>query len=82
MYICVKTNENLDELVKALLEANISIKVNRYERLTWVEADLSKYDYLAFLSISTKALIIHHKYTNDNLYRISLDDLETVYDLC
>lgn len=81
MYICVKTNENLDELVKTLLEANISIKVNRYERLTWVEADLFKYNYLAFLSISTKALVIHERFTNEDLFRISLDDLETVYDI-
>ena len=83
MYICIKTNENMDLLVKTLLEANVSIDVSRHDTLSWIRANLKEAGFLSYASIYGKELVIHTR-DNENpsvLTKISFEDLETIYDL-
>ena len=83
MYICVKTNENLDTLVSVLLKNNISLEISRHENLTWVDAKLKEAGFSAWAGIYSREITIHTVGNNDPkvIYRISFDDLETIYDL-
>ena len=83
MYICIKTNENMDLLVKTLLAANISIDVSRHSNLSWIRADLKAAGFLSYVAVYSKELVIHNKDYNDNtvLAKISFEDLETIYEL-
>ena len=83
MHICIKTNENMDLLVKTLLEANVSIDVSRHDTLSWIRADLKAAGFLSYVAVYGKELIIHSK-EKDNptvLTKISFEDLETIYEL-
>ena len=81
MYIEVKTNENLDKLVKELLTRNLSINVRRHEYLTFIDVNLKEYGYGAYICFSQECLRIH-SFTTDNVeVLINFKDLETVYDL-
>lgn len=83
MYICIKTNEKMDLLVKTLLEANVSIDVSRHDTLSWIRADLKEAGFLSYVSVYGKELIIHNKDNEDPtvLTIISFEDLETIYEL-
>ena len=83
MYICVKTNENLDKLVADLLKANLSVDVSRHNTLTWIECDLKKAGLNAYVAVYSKELIIHtldmeHPETK---VTINFDDIETIYEI-
>ena len=81
MYIAVKTNENLDKLVKNLLTQNLSINVRRHVYLTFIDVNLKEYGYGAFINFSEKCVRIH-SFTTDNVeVLINFEDLELVYDL-
>ena len=83
MYICIKTNENMDLLVKTLLEANVSIEVSRHDTLSWIRAGLKAAGFLSYVSVYGKELVIHGKDTEGPtvLTKISFEDLETIYEL-
>lgn len=81
MYICVKTNENLDNLVQDLLRLNLAIKVDRHSQLTWIEVKLKDYGYLAYVDIFFKEVVIHTSTTDETLMKISFDNLVTIYDI-
>ena len=51
MYICIKTNENMDLLVKTLLEANVSIEVSRHDTLSWIRAGLKAAGFLSYVCV-------------------------------
>lgn len=81
MYICVKTNENLDKLIQEMLRNNLAIDVSRHDTLTWIEVNLRDYGYSAWIAIYAKELVVHSLTTNETLFKISFDDLETIYNL-
>ena len=83
MYICIKTNENMDLLVKTLLENNVSIDVSRHDTLSWIRADLKAAGFLSYAAVYGKELIIHYKDSEHPtvLFKIPFEDLETIYEL-
>ena len=83
MYICVKTNENLDKLVQELLRLNLAINVSRHDSLTWIEVNLKDYGYSAYVAVYSKEVIIHDLGQQEykTHVRISFEDIETIYEL-
>ena len=81
MYICVKTNENLDKLIQVMLRNNLAIDVSRHDVLTWIEVKLRDYGYHAWIAVYGKELVVHSLTTSETLFKISFDDLETIYNL-
>ena len=86
MYICIKTNENMDQLVNALLDANVSIDVSRHDMLSWISANLKEAGLLSYVAVYGKELVIHTKNRENPaaakvIARVSFDDLETIYEL-
>ena len=81
MYICVKTNENLDKLIQEMLRNNLAIDVSRHDTLTWIDVNLKEYGYCAWVAIYAKELVVCSLTTRETLFRISFDDLETIYNL-
>ena len=81
MYIVVKTNKNLDNLIKELLINDISVEVRKHKSLTFIDANLKEYGYGAYIDFTFKCLRIH-SFKNGNVeILINFEDLETVYDL-
>ena len=81
MYICVKTNENLDKLVNTMLANNLCIDVSRHDVLTWIKVKLEDYGYSAYVAIYANKVIIHSLRTEETLFEISFKDVETIYEL-
>lgn len=83
MYICVKTNENLDKLIQELLRLNLAINVSRHETLTWIDVNLKDYGYSSYVAVYSKELIIHDlgQQQYETHVKISFEDLETIYEL-
>ena len=83
MYICIKTNENLDKLIQELLKANLAIDVRRYDALSFISVNLKQYGYSAYVPVYAKELVIHDLDLEQPnvLLKISFEDLETIYDL-
>ena len=81
MYICVKTNENLDKLVNTMLKNNLAIDVSRHDSLTWIKVKLEDYGYSAYVAVYANQIVVHSIRTSETLFYIKFEDLETIYDL-
>lgn len=81
MYICVRTNENLDILVKKLLERDLRFEVSRHDSLSWIKVYLEEKNYSALVRFYSKELSIISLDRSGDDIDIKFEDLETIYEL-
>lgn len=83
MYIAVKTNENLEKTIKSLLEANLGIEIRKHTHMAFIDVNLKKYGYGAYLSFDVGKYLLIFSYDPNNKKSISIDleDICTVWNL-
>ena len=81
MYICLSKNENTSTIIQKFLENNVSIDVDKTGSLVWIHANLKEKNYLAYVNVKDIKSLIICSSESETIMKISLDDINTIYNL-
>ena len=82
LHICLNKNENTETIIKGFKSNNVSIEVQEIGSLVWLKANLREAGYLSYVNVAIlKTLVICSNKTPETIMRISLYDIDTIYEL-
>lgn len=81
MYICLTKNENTIKIIQDFLKNNVSIEVNEISSLVWLSANLKEKNYLSYINVKDIKSLIICSSEAITIMKISLDDIDTIYNL-